>query len=101
MFLKKYLRGIAFKTKILIIVTLVASIPTLCLLVVFSYQVRSVQERQTYSLGLSFEQQSYSLNQLMDEATSQAMRLASNQEISTFFNTQGADKGEYSKALNR
>lgn len=87
-----WVRNTKFKTKIFFIVGFVALAPTVMLFVIFWRQIASLQEQEIHSLDLAFEQQAYSINQSMDSAMSNALRISTNPEISNFFSMQTTAK---------
>ncbi len=93
-FLVKRYQGVKFKTKILCIVGSIALIPTLLLFGFFTKQIISLQNREIDNLNHSFEQQVNSIEQLMDKAMSNALKISTNTEISNFFCMQ-SNVGEY------
>ena len=93
-FLVNRYRSIKFKTKILCIVGAIALIPTILLFGYFTKQIMSLQNREIDNLHHSFEQQVDSINQLMDKAMSNALKISTNTEISNFFCLQ-SNVGEY------
>ncbi|MBC8544772.1 sensor histidine kinase [Bianquea renquensis] len=93
-FLLDRYRSVKFKTKILCIVGVIALIPTILLFGYFTKQIMSLQNREIDNLHHSFEQQVNSINQLMDKAMSNALKISTNTEISNFFCLQ-SNVGEY------
>lgn len=86
------IRHTRFKTKIFFVVGFVALAPTVCLFVIFWRQIASLQQQEIRSLDLAFEQQAHSINQSMDSAMSNALRISTNPEISNFFSMQTTTK---------
>lgn len=92
--LLKRFANFKFKTKILCIVGLVASIPSFLLFFFFYRQNQVLFDREIENINLSFKQQENYINQRMTHAKSTALKICSNSEISQFFRLQN-DNSDY------
>lgn len=85
-------RHMKFRTKILCVTGAVTLIPILILFVFFWQQISTLQERELHNTDLAFEQNVYTLNQLMDSVITNTIQICTNKEVSSFFSLRSAPK---------